>query len=177
MSEYVVGDSNWRKPPSLQFKPAAYYNGSWDSGAGYARFRSTEHDPTKPGDRKTDVYVNHHRLLAVVACYPDDMAMRDILDHLDGRDVHHKSGMKCDNRPDNLEVTDHGGHSAITQAQMRAYAEDAKRSAESFEDHAADECSACGDSEATLATSTGFEGVRCLSCATAAADGNPIELE
>jgi len=77
MSEYVTGPANWRKLPTLQFKPAAYYNGSWDSGAGYARFRSTEHDPTNPGDRKTSVYVSHHRLLAVVACYPDDMSVRE----------------------------------------------------------------------------------------------------
>lgn len=40
------------------------------SGAGYERWRSYEYRPSTDPDGKEDVYVAHHRLLAVVECYP-----------------------------------------------------------------------------------------------------------
>lgn len=45
-----------------------------------------------------------HRLQAVVACYPEDMPVSEILDDMDGKETHHKSGYGLDNRPDNLEM-------------------------------------------------------------------------
>jgi glycogen synthase len=46
-----------------------------DSGGGYEHWRSSEERPHTPRDGKESVYASHHRLLAVVACYPDDMAV------------------------------------------------------------------------------------------------------
>ena len=185
MSHYVTGRANWRTLPTPRTKPPSYTGGSWDTGAGYERFRSKEHDPTHPRDGKTDVYVYHHRLLAVVACYPDDMAVRDILDHMDGRDVHHsapevdaETGVKWDNRPECLTVVDHGSHSAVTQAQMRAWAEDDKRQAEAIErgQVGTQRCERCDDDADILVTGDDFDGQRCLTCAKQQTDDGVIHL-
>lgn len=131
------------------------------------------------------MYVAHHRLLAVVACYPDDMAVSDILAHLDGRDVHHSApeveedwGVEWDNRPECLHVVEHGRHSEITQAQMRAWAADDRETARqvALGETPQDRCGQCGEPARTLAESADWSGVFCLDCAAEASDGATIEV-
>ena len=88
------------------------------SGAGYERWRSYELRPSTAADGKEDVYVAHHRLLAVVECYPSTMSLEAILRDLDGKDVHHRNGIKWDNRPSNLEPIDHGEHAKLHAAMV-----------------------------------------------------------
>lgn len=186
---YVLGDAPYQRQDHATFetKPPAYFNGRWDSGAGYERWRSTEERPHTPTRGKEAVYVSHHRLLAVIACYPIDMPISEILDHMHGRDVHHNCpdieenrGIPWDNRHDGLEVLGHGEHSSITQAEQRAWAEDAKQRALSDAQPPGSEggerCRRCGDEDGPLATSDGFEGTRCLDCATEEANGKPISV-
>lgn len=171
----------------FETKPPAYINGKRDSGAGYERWRSYEERPHTSRQGKESVYVSHHRLLAVVACYPLEMPIDEILDHLHGRDVHHNCpesekdwGIPWDNRHDCLEVLGHGEHSSVTNSQQRAWAEDAKRRALSDDQppgvRAGEQCCRCGEDDSPLATSEGFEGVRCLDCATEEANGEPIDV-
>ena len=158
---------------------ATYYCKPWThgcTGSGYMLWRSTEWRDHTPRQAKEDVYVAEHRLLAVVACYDSDTPIEEVLADLDGKDVHHKSGMPADNRPDNLAVIDHGRHSTITQADRRAWAADAKREVEqeTFDD--AERCPGCGQEIDVECTSPGFSGVRCVSCAKGECDGEPIEV-
>jgi len=81
-----------------------------DSGAGYERWRSYESRPSTPVEGKEDVYVAHHRLLAVVECYAASTPTWAILADLHGKDVHHENGVKWDNRASNIEVVGHGEH-------------------------------------------------------------------
>jgi len=83
------------------------------TGAGYERWRSWEYRPSTECDGKEDVYVAHHRLLAVVECYAASTPLWAILADLDGKDVHHENELKWDNRPSNLEVVEHGEHSRM----------------------------------------------------------------
>ena len=83
------------------------------SGAGYERWRSWERRPHTERDGKEDVYVAHHRLLAVVECYAASTPLWAIFADLDGSDVHHENGLKWDNRRENIEVVDHGEHAAM----------------------------------------------------------------
>ena len=83
------------------------------TGAGYERWRSWEYRPSTERDGKEDVYVAHHRLLAVVECYAASTPLWAILADLDGKDVHHENELKWDNRPSNLEVVEHGEHSRM----------------------------------------------------------------
>ena len=84
-----------------------------DSSAGYERWRSYEKRPSTDVEGKEDVYVAHHRLLAVVECYEASTPLWAILADLDGKDVHHENGVKWDNRPSNIEAIDHGKHTAM----------------------------------------------------------------
>lgn len=137
---YVRGPvhGNVKDTATFETKPSVIYSdGSRDSGGGYERWRSTEYREHTPGDRREDVYVYHHRLLAIVACYPLDMPLPEILEDMRGSDVHHESeehdrGVEWDNRPETLSVVDHGDHASITasapsRTELRAWHEDAKR--------------------------------------------------
>lgn len=183
--EYVTGASTYRSPHvRLETKPWTVrrefwdgdgYRAVWNSGGGYERFRSWEYRPETPRDGKEDVYVYHHRLLAVAWLFPDGWTAEDILAELARRDVHHSApeidadtGIKWDNREACLHLRDHGRHGEITQAQMRAWAEDSKRDA--YADPEPDGCSDCGE-DAPLWVSPDFDGERCLDCALAANDG------
>lgn len=194
---YVTGavHPNTKDHATFRSKPPAYDDrtGSWDSGAGYERWRSTEHDPTKPGDRKTDVYASHHRLLAVVECYPLDAPLGEILADLDGSDVHHTTGSKWCNFGESpnfddgdlphshgsgrgIEVLDHGTHSERTQAQVRAWGEDAKRAARDDGPVDPDRCGRCDGETDTLWQCDDFEGIRCTECAKRGTDGAALEV-
>jgi len=83
------------------------------SGSVYERWRSYEHRPSTERDGKEDVYVAHHRLLAVVECYEISTPLWAIFADLDGKDVHHENGVKWDNRSENIEVVGHGEHAAM----------------------------------------------------------------
>lgn len=147
-SKYVIGDV----PPqqngyaTFRTKPPNYTkDGKRDSGAGYERWRSYECRPETSGTEKEHVYVAHHRLLAVIACYPEDMPLSEILTDLRGKEVHHNCpdaegnwGIPWDNRHDVLEPVDGYVHSMITNVQLRAFAEDAKRQAFGEREIAAD---------------------------------------
>ena len=180
-SAYVVGDASPQRQDYARFETKA----GDGTGAGYERWRSWEWRPETSRQSKEDVYVPHHRLLAVVACYPADMAVGEILEHMHGMDVHHSApevdrdaGIKWDNRPDAIEVIDHGRHSAVTQAEMRAWAADAKRTIET-ETNAkrnGDGCTRCGADASTLAEIAGEDGEYCLDCAQTVADGREIRV-
>jgi hypothetical protein len=192
-NEYVVGDSHAQsRHAKVETKPTTvlseHYTGTvrHDTGGGYERVRSYESRPHTPTRGKESVYAYIHRLCAIAWLYPDDMSVGEILAHLDGRDVHHKTEVEWCNIGDSpnwsvpqLEVVGHGSHSRITQAEMRAFAADAKRDAQ--EDVSASEssgvCGVCGDSEGALATTASLEGVFCLSCVSErAGDGEAIEV-
>jgi len=181
-AEYTLGRThpNTKDHATYETKPSP----PGYTGGGYTHWRSTEHRPHTPTPGKEDVYASVHRLTAVVACYDLDTPLEDILDDLHGKDVHHSApevdrdyGVPWDNRHDAIEVKDHGRHSSITQAEMRAYGEDAKQQALEPTRHDSEgECSGCGREVDTPATSPGFQGERCIECAKRECGGEPIEL-
>lgn len=185
---YTRGPATYRKVPRLRTKPSSInHRGKRDSGGGYERFRSYEHDPTAPGDGKTDVYVSHHRLLAVVTCYPEDMPVSEILAHLDGKDVHHTTEVEWCNFGESpnfdqsgIVVREHSSHSAITQAEMRAFAADSKPERREARRRAAEinRCEKCDEEADVLASVPGYDGDLCLECSQAVADvlNEPIKL-
>lgn len=186
---HVLGPThgNTSRTATFETKPATYSNGRWNSGSGYEHWRSTEFRPHTPRGSSESVYASHHRLLAVVACYPMSMPIEDVLDDLRGSDVHHNCpdvdddwGIPWDNRHDCLEVLGHGEHSSITQAQQRAWAEDAKRKGVSEAlpqgSKGSERCRRCDETEGPLATSEGFDGTLCIQCATDESDGEPINV-
>lgn len=192
-SPYELGPVHPNTQPYATFetKPRAWLPNQerWDSGGGYERWRSYEYRPHTLGGRKEDVYAPHHRLLAVVACYPLEMPLSEILDDLHGKDVHHTMGVEWLNFGESpnfdepgLEVIDHGRHSEITQQQRLTWAKDKKDRVEAVESEPLGgrrECVGCGigDDEAGMARVEGVEGVRCLSCAReVGGDGRSIEV-
>jgi|GEM_PF-2335070 len=165
--EYVIGEPHPQTDthPTVETKPSppAY------TGGGYEHARSTEYRPHTPTDGSESVYCSIHRLSAVVWCYSDDWTVGEILADLDGKDVHHKSGVPWDNRPANLSVESHSRHSSITQSQRRAWAADAKRRArkrdhEPLANTDGPACDECGTTDAPLARGEGFDGRRCPEC-------------
>lgn len=174
---YTCGKAAYQSPHArVETKPSGWSAGRRDTSGGYERIRSWEHDPTQPGEGKRDVYAYVHRLCAVAWCYPADTPVGEILHDLHGKDVHHESGVEWDNREGNLEVMDHGRHSEVTQAQMRAWSADAKRSIEDDAADPEDACAECGATDATFARSESFDGLRCLECAMAHPTDEPLEV-
>lgn len=194
--DYQLGPphANTQGYASFETKPPAYFrDGSRDTGSGYERWRSTELRPSTARQGKEDVYVSVHRLAAIAWCYPDDMAVGEILQHLDGRDIHHTTEVEWANFGDSpnfpemgLQVVGHGTHSEVTKAQMRAFAEDAKRQADASRSEqvvAGDttdgdgECAGCGRGDGSRATTDSLTGEYCLECVRErAAEGDVIEV-
>lgn len=177
---YSLGEPNYQSPhATVETKPSSIdHNGRRDSGGGYERIRSWEHDPTKPGDGKSNVYAYIHRLAAIAWNYPDDMSTGKILEHIGDRDVHHQSGVEWDNREDNLEVVDHGRHSEITQAQIRAWAEDSRQQAFEYDETDIPEsrCVECGDEPEVECRLSSLDGPLCMECAGRLSNGESIEV-
>lgn len=187
MQDFTFGENAVQ--PYARFENAKPGHGS---GAGYERWRSTEYSEHTAGSRREDVYVAHHRLLALL--HPDlvDEPIEVAASIVGENDVHHRNGVKWDNRLErpeyeddpercdgpNLQLVEHSRHAEITQEQVRAWAADEKRERERHESGYVPEamCEGCGEPTDTLATSPGFDGERCIECATAATDGEPIEL-
>lgn len=135
------------------------------SGSGYERWRSYEFRPHTPGSSKEDVYLYHHRLLALLD-FPLSMPIEECVREMAGTDVHHCNGVKWDNRRDNLDLLDHGEHARLTnaapsQAEQRAFAEDARQQADDLDD---DRCPRCDQQTDALVSSPAYEGELCLSC-------------
>ena len=174
---------NTKAYATFETKPSVRYaDGSRDTGGGYERVRSYEQVFTDYGTRrKQDVYVAVHRLCAVAWCYPESWSVKEILADLDGKDVHHVSGVEWDNREDNLEVMTHAEHSSVTQTERRAFAADKKRDVaeqeqQALTEHVPGECPAGGVETEVLATSDAFTGERCLQCAKRESDGEAIHV-
>lgn len=169
---YVRGRLPGRKrTPTFRFKASS----TGYTGGGYARVRSEEHRPDKPGDSLSTTYVSIHRLAAVVWCYDDDTPLDEIQRDMIDKDVHHTLGMPSANGEEWLEVVGHGEHSSVTNTQRRAWAEDAKRARDgewSPDDETCDNC----DAENRDATFSDTGEVYCLECATQLADGRSIEV-
>lgn len=173
-SPYVAGTTYAvNRTATFEFKPGS----TGYTGGGYARVRSVERGP-ESGHGCNDVFASIHRLMAVVHCYPEDTPLREIQNHMIGRDVHHELGMPSANVPNELTVMGHAEHSGLTNATRRAWAEDAKRkrdAAERGEELDPDVCAKCGD-EDTAARLPHVDGPLCLECATENADGEAIEI-
>lgn len=195
---YVIGPSRARKHPNVETKPTptlrdrSYRDldpatrSTYDSGGGYERVRSTEVRPHTSAQGSEDVYAAIHRLNAVAWWDDPDATASDILPQLAGQDVHHDApevsesrGVEWDNRECCLSVIDHGRHTTktnVTNAEIRAWGEDAKRQAAS--DGRGDdpeECRRCGATE-TLVRSPDFDGLRCPSHAAEESDGATMEV-
>lgn len=200
---YTLGPSRYRKLLRPQTKPSPVTSErrtsdgklrvGHDTGGGYERFRSIEFVPDSPTPGTEDVYAAHHRLLAVAWLFPDSMSIGEILAELDGRDVHHTTGVEWANFGESpnfdgddlpfsngtnagLELLDHGTHSEVTQAQMRAWGEDAKRQARDDTPTDDDRCGRCDTTDGSLWQCDDFDGVRCIECAKRDSDGSPLEV-
>lgn len=193
--EYVEG----RPHPNTQGHATYYCKPSSPgyTGGGYYLWRSEERRPHTPTQGKEGVYVAEHRLLAVSECYPSDMPIDEVLEDLHGKDVHHTTGMpglnfhespnlqteeitgldENDEPKPGIEVLDHGEHSEVTQSEMRAWGEDAKRAARNDEpEPEADRCARCDGETDVLWQCDDFEGVRCTECAKIGSDESPLEV-
>jgi hypothetical protein len=176
-NRYVAGEADPRRKDWATFETKPSVPGY--TGGEYEHHRSSERRPHTPGDGSEDVYCSHHRLLAVVACYDLATPIDEVLADLARKDVHHRSGVPWDNRPENLEVRPHGDHATLTQTQRRAWAEDKKRQLEQENSRGAAraDCEYCGDTlDRRGCTSPAFDGRRCLECAIDTCDGAPVEV-
>jgi len=181
---YLRGESRARRHARLETKPTYVEKTTWrdgrpravvNTGGGYEHFRSTE-----AGEQ---VYASHHRLLALAWNVHNAETGAPLLDAdnregvidtsaLAGVDVHHAAPeaddpdatFGWDNREACLSWVDHGRHSALSDAQKRAYAEDAKRVRDGDVTPDRDVCAGDG-CEAEPAAAVG--GTRyCIACAT-----------
>jgi len=189
-SSLVLGTASPQQSLTARFEfKEADQSSRGGRGGGYARWRSWEWREHTARQSKEDVYVPVHRLCAVAWCFPDDWTAADILDsgELVGADVHHDSGLPSvhveDGGPNDIPgllLADHGTHSAITQAEMRAHGETARRDAEAVEQTGltgpADCCDNCGDETDVFAESSDWRGRYCLSCAKQESDGATIDI-
>lgn len=177
--EYVAG-----RPHPNQQQYATYYtkpSSPGYTGGGYKLWRSNEERPHTPTQGKEDVYVAGHRLLAVSECYPSDMPISEILEDMKGKDVHHTTGFPSANFGDSpnfdepgIEVIGHGEHSSITQVEMRAWGEDAKREVETPD---VLRCVRCDDVlEEVKLTSDDWDGPACHDCAKVMNDDAAISV-
>ena len=198
---HVRGPSRARKHARLETKPTptrrdyrdsdGTLHATVDSGGGYERIRTTEHDPRNASDGTTSVQFSHHRLLAIawnvdratgVPILPP--GTEGVVDPavLVGDDVHHNApevdgerAIPWDNREACLTVEDHGEHAGITNAERRAYARDGQKLRDGTETLPSAGCDAC-DADETKATFAGTDAEYCLECATAKADGRTVEI-
>lgn len=188
---YVRGPSRYRKLARLETKPTT---GPRDTSGGYERIRSSEHRPTHPSENAVDVYAAVHQLLAVAwnrprletgePILPDDYSGVVDMGVLAGDDVHHEApelserrGVEWDNREECLYVESHERHASLTNAERRAYGEDAKQQA--FDDTTTEGqgCAGCGG-EDVAATFDGTSEEYCLACAKDCASdySGPVRL-
>jgi hypothetical protein len=167
---YVVGrpHPNTNPRPTFEFKAPSPDH----TGGGYPRVRSTEYRPETSRQGKEDVFASIHRLAAVAWHLPDGTLGDDVhLSALDGMDVHHVTpnggaGMPSANGDDWTELIGHGDHSSVTQAERRAWAEDAKRERDRQQRFGGRECVECGDDADDGVSVASVDGPLCLGCAT-----------
>ena len=166
--KYLRGPGCEGRHPRLETKPTyvereIFKNGERtaivNTGGGYEHFRTTV-----DGEQ---VYASHHRLLSIAWNIPHATHGSPLLEEgnregvidtseMADLDVHHAAPelpeeesnltLGWDNREDCLTYVEHGIHSGMTQANKRAYAEDAKRlrdGQETLEDEPT--CDRCGD--------------------------------
>jgi len=177
---YVRGASSARSHARLETKPTC---GPSDTGGGYEHVRTREYDDSDPREGRIDVYVSHHRLLAVAwnvthsvdgePLFDDELTGVVDMTALDGIDIHHNApeadadrGVPWDNREATLSWVGHAEHSGLTNAAKRAYAEDAKRVRDG--EVSLESAATCAECDAEIAAAVAGERY-CLDHATAAA--------
>jgi hypothetical protein len=166
---YVVGQPhpNTNPRPTFEFKAPSPDH----TGGGYPRVRSTEYRPETSRQGKEDVFVPVHRLAAVAWHLPDGTLGDDVrLSQLDGMDVHHVTpdggaGMPAANGEDWTELIGHGDHSAVTQAERRAWAADEQRARDGQVRVDAEPCVECGGDPDEGVSVPSVDGPLCLGCA------------
>jgi len=179
VSDYTRGPTYARSDrPTFEYKASA----PGSTGGGYPRVRSCEHREHTARQNAEDVYVAIHRLAAVAWHLGDGTLGEDVhLSDMDGMDVHHQQpdsdrrGMPSANGEDWTVLVSHGSHASITQSQMRAWAEDAKDSADD-EYTKGDRCVRCNADPDVPCQSADWDGVACVECAQRLSDGAEIEV-
>lgn len=177
--EYVLGPVHGNTQPYATYETkqsAEYADGRTGSGGGYTRWRSWEYRPETPGEDKEDVYVAVHRLHYLTHPDLDGVSLDEALRELAGCDIHHTNGCRFDNRHENYELLSHAEHSSRTQAEIRAYGEDAKEAAHTPPGEEPTWCPGCHEEIETPCRSDGYDGVRCLECAKRDCNGCRIHL-
>lgn len=178
---YVIGDAHANQLGYARFetKPAAWTGRRWDTGSGYERWRSYEYRPETSRVGKEDVYVSVHRLCAVAWLLPPDAP----LSAMQNVDVHHNYHVEWANFGESsnfdepgLALLEHGRHSEITQAELRAWGEDAKRQAAGEIDDDGVACVRCSETPDVACESPDWDGIACLECAKRLSDGATIEV-
>ena len=149
---------------NLRDRHEAHKMGMWEGPATFT-VDSDGYEKWRTGIDGETYHVYAHRLLAVAEHGVDDVA---------GRDVHHKNGIKWDNRPDNIEPISRSAHTKLHHRDglYDDYLNELNHSkGETGLEGDLATCAVCGDGE----TVPGKCATRCRSCLRTAINCEPPE--